>query len=155
MFSCCVELTLTHSVWMNQYLCLRESATEDKCKKKKKEKKAKGGDVLLYPEEWGDSRLLKNWWVQRGHVSPKTFPAVIHVLHDDFLTSISLQPAEVSWQRYLISICTTLHCASTVCMDRRKKNMCLWEGHAGFYKDRNIVHYSFWNGFSLAAHLFI
>lgn len=42
LFSCCVELTLTHSVWMNQYLCLRESAREDKCKKKKK-KKAKGG----------------------------------------------------------------------------------------------------------------
>ncbi len=108
--------------------------------------------MLLYPEEWGDSRLLKNWWVERGHVSPKTFPAVIHVLHDDFLSSISLHPAEVSWQRYLVGIRTTLNCAKTQCAWIWTKGKCVCvfvKGMREFYED-GAVNYSFRNVLLLA-----
>lgn len=118
-------------------------------------KGARVGDMLLYPEEWGDSRLLKNWWVEGGHVSPETFPAVIHVLHDDFLSSISLHPAEVSWQRYLVYTHTPLRCARTsMCMDlKRGECVCVFvKGMRGFYRDAT-VNYSFGNRLLLAYNL--
>lgn len=144
-----VKVTLF--VWKSSYcmsLCVSMSVRETE---RANAKRARVGDMLLYPEEWGDSRLLKNWWVERGHVSPKTFPAVIHVLRDDFLSSISLHPAEVSWQRYLVCIRTSLYRAKTQCAWIWKRAACVCvfvKGMRGFYED-GAVNYSFRNGLLL------
>lgn len=103
---------------------------------------ARPWDMLLW-RVWGDSRMLKNWWVVRGHVSPKTFPAVIHVLRDDFLSSISLHPAEASWQRYPVGIRAALcRAKNPACASLREGGPCACEGQGRIFGEDRTVNYS-------------
>ena len=90
-------------------------------------------------EQRGDSRLLKNWWVARGHVSAKSFPAAIHIFHDDFLPSISLHPAAVRSQRlgyliiYFFNLRQSWLCQDSVCTDQKNGECVFVKGMRGFY----------------------
>lgn len=85
-------------------------------------------------EQRGDSRLLKNWWVARGHVSPKVIsccdthpPRWLPVIN--IITSCSGEEAKVG----AFFTCASVGCARTrYAWIRKMGNVFLWRAWEDF-----------------------
>lgn len=86
-------------------------------------------------EQRGDSRLLKNWWVARGHVSPKVIsccdthpPRWLPVIN--IITSCSGEEAKVGAFFYLRQ---RWLCQDSLCTDQKNGECVFVKGMRGFY----------------------